>query len=235
MTDEQPSYPVLRFSSPATRLAVRLISQRMRMDSSPILLGLFAIALTRLTGSNPFLTLLAVSNRFRPGLAGTVSAVAQVSPCMIDLADISLDEAMSRARRAAVGAQKNAYYDPPQRMALIGRINAERGEKVDTSCFFNDRRRQRDLSGVAVPSAQQLRQATASSRHSWLSRESAIVEKLYLSVDDVDDAIEFELSADARYLPRQTMQALLDGIEGVAVETALDPSRAAVPLAGPVT
>ncbi len=225
VADHPPRYPILTFRSPATRLAVRLISHRMSMDTSPVLLGLFGIALTRMTGSNPFVAMLAVSNRFRPGLAASVSAVAQLSPCMIDLADITLEEAMVRSRRAAVGAYLYAYYDPPQRMALISQITEDRGEPVDTSCFFNDRRQQRDLRDVAVPSGADIRAAAGIAGEFRCHDEAEeIHERLYLSVDDVEDAVVLKLSADNRYFSADRVAELLGGIESVAVDTALDPS-----------
>jgi Condensation domain len=224
LTDGEPNYLNLSFRSPATRLAVRLIADRLRIDTSPILLGLFGIAVARLTGSNPFVTMLTVSNRFRPGLADSVSVVAQLSPCMLELADVSLDEALRRARRATVSAYKYAYYDPAQRLALIEQVGRDRGEKVDLSCFFNDRRTNRDL-GAAVPSPQDVLAAVGLGEHRWQTEvEEVIPEKLYLSVDDVDDAVVFILSADDRYLPAAQMQALLSGIEAVAVQAALDPA-----------
>jgi hypothetical protein len=224
VADHEPSYPTIGFRSPATRLAVRSVSARLRMDTSPVLLALFAIAVARLTGSNPFVTMLAVGNRFRPGLADSVSVVAQVSPCMVDLADISLDEAIGRTRCAAVSAYKYAYYYPPQRVALIEQVARDRGAKVDLSCFFNDRRDNRDL-GSAVPTAEQIRAAVALGSHRWPGEEAEVIpEKLHLSVDGGEDAVVFELVGDTRYLAAADLQALVYGIESAALEAALDPT-----------
>ncbi|HEV2887901.1 MAG TPA: condensation domain-containing protein [Jatrophihabitans sp.] len=222
--DQEPSYPSLEMRSPATRLAVRLISGRFSMDSSQVLLCMFGIALTRLTGSSPFVTQLAVGNRFRPGLAASVSAVAQVSPCMIDFTDTTFEEALARTRREAVRAYKNGYYDPPQRQALRKQIREERGEVVDLSCFYNDRRQQRDLRDVPVPSAQEIQAAVPLTRHSWSQPVELIPERIYLSVDDDPDAVLIQLSGDTRYLPMPRMEELAYGIESAAVQAALDPA-----------
>ncbi|MGI8665191.1 MAG: condensation domain-containing protein [Jatrophihabitans sp.] len=221
---DEPSYPQFAFRSPATRLAVRRISQRLRIDTSPILLALYGIAVTRLTDNNPFVSILAVSNRFRPGFATSVSQLAQVSPCLIDLADISLDEAIGRARRAAVGAYKYAYYDPAARRELVARIAADRGEKVEMSSFFNDRRLNRDLTAAAPPTDEQIQAALPHSELSWLTDIEEIPEILYLSVDDDDEAVLFELSADSRYLPPDRLEALAYEIEALAVQAAIEPS-----------
>lgn len=222
--DQEPSYPFLETRSPATRLAVRLLSQRFAMDTSQVLLCLYGVALTRLTGSNPFVTMLAVSNRFRPGMAASVSVIAQVSPCMVDLADITFAEALGRTRQAAVRAYKNAYYDPALRRALVKRLAEERGGAFDMSCYFNDRRQQRDLRDVPVPTVQEIQAAVALTEHSWSNPVEPIQERIYLSVDDDSDAIITQLSADTRYLPRPRMQDLAYGIETAAVQAALDPT-----------
>jgi hypothetical protein len=223
LSDAEPSFPSLTFRSPALRLAVRLIAQRKGMDTSQILLGLYAIAVARHTGSNPFVTMLAVSNRFRPGLANSVSAVAQISPCLIDLAGISVDEAIGRARRAAVSAYKSAYYDPTQRVALIERVAAERGEPVDLSCFFSDRRTERDQDGPEVTEAD-VQAALVASEYHWDSAAERIFEKLYLSVDNDADAVILRMSANTNYLPPEAMIELARGIEAAAVQAVLDPN-----------
>lgn len=222
--DQEPSYPMLDLRSPATRLAIRLLSDRFATDSSQVLLCLFGIALTRLTGSNPFVAMLGVSNRFRPGLAASVSVVAQSSPCMVDLAGITFAEAIGRTRQAAMRAYKYAYYDPPERLALTKRIAEERGETLDMSCFFSDRRQQRDLRDVPVPAMREIEAAVTLTRHHWSIPVEAIQERLYLSVDDDSDAVIIQLSADTRYLPMPGMQALAYDIEAAAVQAAHDPT-----------
>lgn len=218
----EPSFPQLDFRSPATRLAVRAISQRLMVDTSQILLALFGIAVTRATGTNPFVTILAVNNRFRPRFADSVSHLAQVSPCMIDFADCTLDEAIVRTRRAAVSAYKYGYYNPVDRRALIQQIDSDRGAKVDMSCVFNDRRLQRDLNSDPVQ-PERIRSALPDSELSWPVGVEEIPETIYLSVDDAEDAIRFELSADTRYLSRERMQELIRTMEQLAVQAALEP------------
>lgn len=224
--DQPASYPRLEFRSPAIRSALRAISQRKNMDTSQVLLGVFAIAVTRVSGTNPFVTMLAVSNRFRPGLANSVSVVAQISPCLIDLADCTLDQAIGRARRAAVSAYKYGFYDPPQRVALIERIAAERGRKVDLSCFFSDRRTERDQQPAPIDLAD-LAGAVRSSSYRWRPELEEIPEKIYLSVDNDDEAVLLQLSADTRHLSPERIIALAQDIEATAVQAALDADQPA--------
>ncbi|MEO6702732.1 MAG: condensation domain-containing protein [Jatrophihabitantaceae bacterium] len=222
VVEGEPTFPTLVLRSPATRLAVRMIAHRKAMDTSQILLGLYGIAVARQTGIDPFVTMLAVSNRFRPGLANSVSAVAQISPCLIELADITVDEAIGRARRAAVSAYKNAYYDPPQRMALIDRVTSELGEPVDLSCFFSDRRTERDQESAEV-TVEQVLAALAETEHYFDPAAERVFEKLYLSVDNDEDAVILRMSANSTYLPPDLMVELARNIEAAAVEAATAP------------
>jgi len=138
--DTEPSYRQLGYLSPATWLAARAVAARERLDTSPVVLAAYAVALARWTGISPVVVMVAVSNRFRPGLAQAVTPLAQVSPCVLDVAEVTLAEAVTRARQATIGAYKHAYYDPARRVELLAVVARERGVEVDLSCFFNDRR-----------------------------------------------------------------------------------------------
>jgi hypothetical protein len=217
-------YRRLRYNTPATGLAVRAIATAQRVDTSAVLLGSFALAVARLTGNNPVLAVLAVSNRFRSGFADSVSVLAQISPCLIDLADLTLGEVAGQARRAAMSAYKSAYYDPMLRVELQQRLAEERGEEIDLSCYFNDRREDIDPPTGPMPTAEQIRQAQALGVVRWDLDSEAIDEKLYFDVDDVPGGLEFTMSADTLYLPSAEMERLARTIEAVTVETALDPT-----------
>jgi Condensation domain len=222
--DAEPSFPMLRYESPALLLATRVLSRQLNVDSSPLLLGLFAIAVGRLRQQSQFVALLAVSNRFRPGLAKSVSLLAQVGPCLFELADLSLAEALGRARRASVSAYKYGYYDPIARRALVERIIAERGARPDLSCFYSDRRAERSTAGPANPTPEELVAALPASTMRWVSQVEEIPEKLYLTVADAPDAIGFELTGGSRYFSRDDVQELLRSMESIAIEAVRDPA-----------
>lgn len=221
-----PDYQQVRYRSPAVLLAVQAVSDRQRVNTAPALLAFFSVALARFTGVNPVMAMLLVSNRFRPRFADSVSALTQISPFMLDVAGITLGEAVARSRPAAVGAFKYAYYNPDEQDETIDRVNAERGEEIDFSCFYNDRRRAAGQPSAAAPTAAQVRAALPLSTMQWVNEVGLPKRTLYLNVDDPAGAIELTLSADTRYFPPQDAEALLRGIEAVAVETALDPSTA---------
>jgi hypothetical protein len=216
-------YPELRFRSPAIRLAVQLIAHRLSMDTSQVLLALFAIGVSRMAGLSLFAGMIAVNNRFRRGFDTSVSPLAQVSPFLIDLAGLSYEEAIGRARQAAMSAYKYAYYDPAQRLELVAAVNADRGELVDMSCFFNDRRELRDVDEAELPTEQQLRAAVGRAEHVWDHEAEQIHERLYFSVNDDPDAAFFTLSGDVRYLPMASLEAFVYDLEAIAVQAVLEP------------
>jgi hypothetical protein len=226
----EPKYEVagidqIQYRSPATLLAIDAVAVRNRINTSPVLLASFAVGLARFTGVNPVLAMLMVSNRFRPGFANSVSALIQITPYLIDVADIGLDDAVARASHSALNAYKNAYYNPYEQDEVIERVERERGEEIDLSCFYNDRRQQdRGWSG-APPTAGEIRDALPRSTISWTGEINPPKRKLYFNVDDPPGCIEFMLSVDRGYFSRDDMLTLVREVESVAVEAALDGSK----------
>jgi hypothetical protein len=98
---------------------------------------------------------------------------------------------------------------------------------VDLSCFFSDRRTERDQHPLAEPAdprrlAEQLAVALQHSSHRWRTELEEIPEKIYLSVDNDDEAVLLQLSADTRYLSPEQIIGLAEDIEATAVQAALD-------------
>ncbi|HET9142325.1 condensation domain-containing protein [Actinophytocola sp.] len=225
-----PKYPgdrvihQITYHSPATLLAIRAVAGRSATNTSPVLLAAFAVGLARFTGVNPVLAMLTVSNRFRPGLAQSVSAQILLTPYLIDVADITLDQAVDRATQSALNAYKNAYYNPYEQDEVIERVQRERGEEIDLSCFYNDRRQQ-DRGGAGAPvTAEDIRAALPRATVHWTGEIHPPRRKIYFNVDEQPGVIEFLISADSRYFAPDDLAALCRGVEAVAVEAALDGS-----------
>ncbi|HEU5469124.1 MAG TPA: condensation domain-containing protein [Actinophytocola sp.] len=223
-----PRYPgdrtinQITFHSPAALLAIRSVAARTGINTSPVLLASFAVGLARFTGVNPVLAMLLVSNRFRPGLAAAVSPQILLTPYLIDVADISLDEAVNRATQSALNAYKNAYYNPYQQDEVIERVERRRGEEIDLSCFYNDRRQQDRGGAGEPPTVAEITAALSRSTVSFTGEIHPPRRKLYFNVDELPGVIEFLVSADSRYFSLADMETLVRGVEAVAVETALD-------------
>jgi len=216
---------MIQYRSPATLLAIRAVAAREKIDDSPVLLASFAVGLARFTGVSPVMAMLMVGNRFRPGLADSVSALIQLSPYMIDVAGTTMGDAVSRASSSAINAYKNAYYNPYEQDEVIERVERERGEELDLSCFYNDRRQQtRSHLGEAIPAAEEIRAALAHSVVSWEPEISMPRRKIYFNVDDPPGAIEFVMSADTRYFDRSDLATIMRNVEEAAVQAALEPA-----------
>ncbi|HEY7592066.1 MAG TPA: condensation domain-containing protein [Actinophytocola sp.] len=226
----EPRYPgerrfsMLRYRSPAMRMAIHAVAARDRLHESPTLLASFLVGVGRVAGVNPLLTMMMVSNRFRPGYADSVSALIKIVPFVLDVADLTMGEVVARASGRALNAYRNAYYDAYEQDEVVSRVERDRGEEFDLSCYFNDRRRRpRVQAGLAAPPAAQIRAALAGSELSWKQDAHVSGAKLHLCVEDPPGAVELVLSGDERYFSRADLATLAQAIEEAAVQAAVDP------------
>src|SRR5262249_3287983 len=137
--DGEARYEVMRYRSRAIAMALHAVAARERCDDSPVLLTAFLVGVGRVTGVSPLVTAMLVSNRFRPGLADSVSSLLKVTPLVFDVADRTVEHVLSALTGKALAAYMNAYYDAYEQVERIARIERERGEELDLSCFYNDR------------------------------------------------------------------------------------------------
>ncbi len=222
----QPRYAEAGFRSPALHLAARVVAGRAGTGTAPVLLAAFAVALARVTGGNPVLARVVVSNRFRPGLANSVSQVAQTGLCVIDTGGVPFGEAVTRAWRMSLTAFRHAYYDPGQLDELVARLSHERGHPIDVDCFYNDRRMTGLDSGGAVPAPADITAALPHTTLRWQPLTDRPSERFFLHVNDVPDAIDLTASADTAHVRPAEVEALLRSMEEVTVSAALDRAAA---------
>jgi hypothetical protein len=226
----EPRYPdrgirMINYRSPATALAVERIAAQEKLNTSSVLLAVFAVALARHTGIGQVMAMLMVGNRFRPGFADSVSPLVQLSPYLIDVGGVSLGDALERARTSVFNAYKNAYYDPYAQEAAIDRVKAERGE-IDYSCIYNDRRQQdRDAIPEKPATDDEILAALPLAEHEWLDRPAMSTRRLFVTVDDGPESVDYLMTADTRFFSDDDIIALAASFENVAVQTALDPTR----------
>jgi hypothetical protein len=206
-------------------LAVRAIAARTGADTSSVLLTLFAVALVRASGVHPAVTRVLVNNRFRPGLADVVAPLTQAGLLVVDVAGVTVDEAVARTRPRTMATYKYAYYDPYRMLELVDRVGRERGEPVDIGCFFNDRRLVRqEQPGGPVPTPAEIRAALPDSRLRCLLQQDEPMERLFVSADHDPDAVDLDILTDTHYLAPAGLAALVRGMEEVAVAAAGDPA-----------
>jgi Condensation domain len=218
-----------RFHSPAAYLAVLAIANRTRTDTSRVLLAVIATAIGRATGVDPLTAKVIVSNRFRPGFAGAIATLGQNSVLTIDLADATVDEVVAQARRASMVAGLHAYYDPDQLDQLIARLDRERGYPARVTCRINDRRlttRQEVEDAVrgATVTMEEIQAKTAETWLSWDGPLDHLPEQAFITIEDYHETVHLQVIFDTACLTEEQVEALLHGVEEVAIEAAFDPA-----------
>jgi Condensation domain len=222
----EPRHWKLEFDSPATRLAIEIIRGRTRAGSAQVILTIFLVALARVTGVNPSVTRVAVNNRFRRGLADSVSVTTQYGLCMVDVAGVTFDEALARLSRRVIATFKNAYYDPVRAAELVQRVGRERGEELDIECYYNDRRlSQEDPPAADPPTPAEVRAALPATTFSREPLTRRGCERLFAAVEEAPGSFHLTLEADTWYLPGEAMLACARAMEETAVAAALDRLR----------
>lgn len=218
----RPRFLELNYSSPAALHALRRLAVRTGLRTAPLLMAACATALTRVTGQEPAVLQVLVSNRFRPGLARAVTPLTQSSLCAVEVDGAELTDVAVRAQRAVVRAGKNAYYDPLTLDALYAAVDADRAEHVDVDCFYNDRRRAgRHDEPDQVPEPAEITAALPLSALRLDRELEQFDHRLFVHVNDVPDAVDWTVCADSHHLAPADAEALLRQMEAVLVDAAL--------------
>lgn len=222
---DEPRFRYVYYNTPATHLAAQRIAARTGTGTSPVLLAAFANALARVTGYNPVVAQLIVSNRFRPGMQDYVGTISQTGLCVVDLADATFDEAVRRAWRSSLNAYRNAYYNPHELDALLAKIGEERGEPIDVELIFNDRRTeaQREISDP-LPTAEDVRAALPRTTIRWAAQLERAGERFTFHINDKPDTVDVWMCIDSHCLSREDTEEFLHRFEADTVEAALDPA-----------
>jgi hypothetical protein len=217
-----------RFSSPAAHLAIPAIAKRTGTDVSRVTLALIATAIGRATGVQPLTIKVMVNNRFRPGLADVIAPIAENSVVTIDVADTTIDEVVARARGAALTAGMRAYYDPDELGEVMARLDAERGYPARVTCRVNDQRalilRAEEEAGLSEVTSEQVAHRLAETSLTWLGPRDNMHEQANILVEPRSGVVSLHLMWDRWSLSDGQAEALLRGVEEVAVEAAFDPA-----------
>ncbi|WP_432986179.1 condensation domain-containing protein [Dactylosporangium sp. CA-233914] len=215
-----PRYWELTLRSPTLRLALQVIAQRTGVGVGHVALAAYAVALARRTGINPSVAQLVVNNRFRPGCGDSVSQLAQLGICAIDVDGIGFDEAVRRAFTAATSANMHAYYDPAGLDEVVARVRAERPE-LEYDIIVNDRTAFTAPATVGdAPDAERIEAARPLTTTWWSRRVDALDAVLNISFDTTPDAVDVTICADTHRLGPADIEALARELESVAVSAA---------------
>lgn len=221
----------LYFDSRAAHLAIQAVAARTRFSTSAVLLAAVAVGMARSTGVNPLVPRIYVSNRFRSGLADSVSPIAQTCPFVVDVAGVDFDEAVRRAHYSALSAYKHAYFEPARIRGLVAAISAERGEDIDVEFVCNDIRRP---SVREVPDSPILRQdieeALPLTTLTCEERTDAEDPCNFTFFDSeasryhgAPPTINALVIVDDHYVPRSAVISCLRDLEALLVSAAFDP------------
>jgi Condensation domain len=218
-----------RFTSSAAYLAMMVLAQRTGTDTSRVLHAIIATAIARAIGVSPLTTKIIVSNRFRPGYAEIIAPLSQKSVVTLDVADASLDEVIARVRRAMPAAGMHGYYDPQQLDEVCARVAAERGEPARITCMINDARTV-SMRADAEPAAgapvttEQIRHKLPESSLAWDGTLDNFHDQAWITVFEYQGTLLLQVIFDMACFTEEQAEALLRGVEEVAVEAAFDAS-----------
>jgi hypothetical protein len=223
-----PRYWQARFSSPAAHLAALAIAGRTRTDASRVTLALIATAIGRATGAPSLTVKVMVNNRFRPGLAEVMAPIAQNSVVTLDVADTTIDEVVGRARGASLTAGMRAYYDPDDLRGVMARLDAERGYPATVTCRVNDQRamimRAGDGATPGEVTPELVAHRLAETSLTWIGPRDNMHEQANILVENRPGVVSLHMMWDRWSLTDAQVEALLRGVEEVAVEAAFDPA-----------
>jgi hypothetical protein len=217
----RPRFLEFGYSSLAALHAVRILAARSGLRTGPLLMAACSVALARVGGQDPAVMQVLVSNRFRPGLARSVTPLTQSSLCVVPVGDAPLTEIAARSQRAVVIAGKNAYYDPLALDEIYAAVDRDRAEDVDVDCFFNDRRRVARHDELPVPAPADVREALPASTLRLDRELERFDHRLFVHVNDVPGTLDWTVCADSHHLSPAGAEALLTGMERALVEAAL--------------
>ncbi|MGE5828641.1 MAG: condensation domain-containing protein [Micromonosporaceae bacterium] len=232
-----PRHWQVRFTSAAAHLALLAIARRTGTDASRAALAVIATAIGRVTAMSSLTIKVMVNNRFRPGLANVIAPIAQNSVVTIDVSDASIDEVVARARGAALTAGMRAYYDPDELREVSARLDAERGYPAAVTCRINDQRamvlRAEDQSAPGEVTLDQVRQRRDETTLTWLGLRENMHEQANILIENRSDVFSLHMLWDLWSLSNAQVEAILRGVEEVALEAAFDPTAATKVSAGP--
>lgn len=218
-----PRYWYGVFRAPVLLPAVRLLAADSGLESSTVLFAMYALGVRAFAQVDPVVIRPIVGNRFRPGHAGVVCTIAQAGLCSFDLAGLSFPQALAQVNRDLMTAYKYSYFNHEDMVAVRDRVGRERGEAIETGCYFNDRRSPatKQEAGPAQLSWDQARAQAGPSTFEWVAgHDVPIFDPLFVHVDDVPDAIQLSVHIDLKQVSKENAEQMAQVFEREALAAA---------------
>ncbi|WP_228994901.1 condensation domain-containing protein [Streptomyces sp. DH8] len=210
----------MEMRSPALTEALRRIADREKASTSTVLLATVALVLATATDHRTAVFKTVLGNRAFPGLERLVSNTLSNGVVPVEIEDVTFGELVNAVGRVTMGNLLRSQCDPTERDAVTARVSHERGVHVDLSVFFNDTR---DITGGREPRMRpeaDLDALSARTRTSWVGAWERQDAKFFFHTRSDGDCDPVYAMVDTAYLPSASVDALLRGIERVAVRVA---------------
>ena len=207
-------FPNAVLNSPALSLATDFVAEHLEVSPSAVLLA----AASACTEARNAVFQVVVNNRFLPGMAGSVNAIAQEGLFCLTATDDGFATLVRRAFGATLSAHRHAYYD---KLAL-DRDLAGLPVTGDFSCIVNDLRGMVPILGYAKAAPIPLCEARDRTTLSWpVEFDPRVNVTFALDAQDAPDSMELAMTADGAVLPRSEMERFLYGMEELVIGQAL--------------
>jgi hypothetical protein len=219
-------FPNAVLNSPALALAMDRVAAELGVSPSAVLLAAAAAVAGQVTGVTDALFQVVVNNRFLPGLAGAVNAVAQEGLFHLTGTGEDFPGLVRRTFGATMSTHRHAYYDTLALDRDIAVMRARGDAVADHSCFINDLRGLQPSLGYAKPAPVPLAQAREHTALRWpVEFEPRRNVTFALDAEDAPGSVELAMTADSALMPRPDMEQFLYGIEELVVDQALTLGR----------
>lgn len=218
----RPRYRAGLLVSRAAAVAVRLAAARLRVSTSTVLLATTAALVRCVTGVDECQIALLCGNRFDPMLRMSVATLTQRCLASIPIAIGSFEALVRSAAAAALRAYRFGRYDTVAAAELVGRVEKERGVRLDLQCRFNDM-----WSGSGAPiagcasDAARLPELVASTTVSWVAETDNDDVTFFVDTFGEPDRLCVRLLADTYRIPDRTVTRMLAGFERLVVALAV--------------
>jgi hypothetical protein len=218
-----PASPYAMLHSPALLPAVDHVAAARGVSSASVLLAAVAQQTARLSRTAEPLLQVVVSNRFLPGMAQSISTVAQEGLFQLQTGWEDFGSLVKWVHTGALGMYRHASYDKRLLDRDIEDLRGRLPDVADYSCFFNDTREPElyrppagDASSLPLARSREL------STLAWPGESSPRKNVSFaVNVNDEPGAVKLSITADTALLPPADMESFLLGMEEAVIGDAL--------------
>ena len=216
-------FPYVKLYSPALLPAVDHVAAARGVSGASVLLAAAVQQTARLGESAEPLLQVVVSNRFLPGMAETITTVAQEGLFHLRTGYEDFGTLLRSVHTSALGTYRYASYDKRLLDRDIEELRGQLPDVADYSCFFNDTR-EPELFRPAAEDTEELPLARARELTTldWPGECSPRKHITFaVNVDDAPGAVKLAITANTSLIPRKDMESFLWGMEEAVIEDAL--------------